>query len=332
MFILFCIQRFSLCLLYISIGQCLSYFVFYDFLFVYCTSRSAYVYLILYSTISSLFIVYLDRPIFILFCILRFPLCFFHISISPCLSYFVFYDFVFVDCISRSAHVYLILYSTISSWLIVYLNRPMFIFCILRFSLCLLYISIAQCLSYSVFYNFLFVYCTSQSVNVYLILYSTISSLFIVYLNRPMFILVCILRFSLCLLYISIGQCLFYSVFYDFVSVYCTSQSANVYLILYSTISSVYCISQSANVYLILYSTISSLFIVHLDRPMFILFYILPFHLCLLYISTGQCLFYSVFYDFVFVYCSSRSANVYLILYSTISSLFIVHLDGPMFI
>ena len=270
---------------------------------------------------------------FILFCILRFPLCLLYISIGQCLSYSVFYDFLFVYCISQSANVYLSLYSTIFSLFIVHLGRPMLIlFCILRFRLCLLFISIGQCLSYSVFYDFVSVYCTSRWANVYLILYSTISSLFIVHLDRPMFILFYILPFHLCLLFISIGQCLSYSVFYDFVSVYCTSQSANVYLILYSTISSVYCISQSANVYLILYSTISSLFIVHLDRPMFILFYILPFHLCLLYISTGQCLFYSVFYDFVFVYCSSRSANVYLILYSTISSLFIVHLDGPMFI
>jgi hypothetical protein len=83
------------------------------------------------------------------------------------------------------------------------------------------------------------------------------------------------------------------------------------------------CTSQSANVYLFLYFTISSLFIVHLDRPMFILFCILRFSLCLLYISIGQCLSYFVFYDFLFVYCISQSANVYLILYSTIFSLFI---------
>ena len=208
MFILFCILRFSLCLLYISIGQCLSCSVFYDFVSVYCTSQSANVYLSLYSTISSFFIVYFDRPMFILFCILRFPLCLLYISIGQYLSYFVFYDFLFVFSTSQSAHVYLILYSTISSLLIVYLDRPMFIlFYILRFRLGLLYISIGRCL-YSVFYDFLFVYCTSRSPNVYLILYSTISSLFIVHLNRSMFILFCILRFPLCLLYISIGQCL----------------------------------------------------------------------------------------------------------------------------
>jgi hypothetical protein len=61
----------TLCLLYISIGQCLSYSVFYDFVSVYCISQSANVYLILYSTIFSLFIVHLDRPMFILFCILQ---------------------------------------------------------------------------------------------------------------------------------------------------------------------------------------------------------------------------------------------------------------------
>ena len=137
MFILFCILRFSLCLLYISIGQCLSCSVFYDFVSVYCTSQSPNVYLILYSTIFSLFIVYLNRPMFILFCILRFPLCLLYISIGLCLSYSVFYDFLFVYCISRSANIYLILYSTISSLFFPHLNQPMFIlFCILRFRLC----------------------------------------------------------------------------------------------------------------------------------------------------------------------------------------------------
>jgi len=131
-------------------------------------------------SISLLFIVYLDRPMFILFCILRFRLCLLYISIGQCLSYSVFYDFVFVYCTSQSANVYLILYSTISS----------------------LFISIGQCLSYSVFYDFVFVYCTSQSANVYLILYSTVFcflflfSIFLVFFHRSLIILALIFHLS----------------------------------------------------------------------------------------------------------------------------------------
>jgi hypothetical protein len=109
MFILFCILRFRLCLLYISMGQCLSDSVFYDFIFVYCTSRSVNVYLIQYSTISFLFIVHFDRPMFILFSILRFRFCLLYISIGQCLSYSVFYDFsffLFFSCLFPSVGDY----------------------------------------------------------------------------------------------------------------------------------------------------------------------------------------------------------------------------------